>query len=130
MQPETTMVSTNLLRIYALAVCFVSVIVFSVSTGIGVYDVVQVNLPETTLSGWQYERYQSNANFIRDWPPEKTLPDDDALTRMREQSYRIAIAVEARDAKQSLIQQAITMLIMVALFFIHWKLSRKTLQSS
>ena len=118
--------STNLLRIYALAVCFVSVIVFSVSTGIGLYDVVQINLPETTLIGWQYERYQSNDNFTRDWPRERAMPDDDALTRLRQDSYRIAIAGEARDAKQSLIQQAIIMLIMVALFFIHWKLSGKT----
>jgi len=122
------MLSRNILRLYALAVCFVSVIVFSVSFGVGVYDVVQVNLPETTLSGWQYERYQSNINFVRDWPPEKAVPDDDTLTRLREEGYRIAIAGEARDAKQSLIQQAITMLIMVALFLIHWKLSRKAVQ--
>lgn len=118
--------SPHLLRIYALAVCFVSVIVFSVSTGIGVYDVVQVNLPETTLSGWQYERYQSNDNFTRDWPRDKAMPDDDTLTRLREEGYRIALQGEVRNAKQSLIQQVIIMLIMVALFFIHWKLSRKT----
>jgi len=91
--------------------------------------VVQVNLPETTMSGWQYERYQSNDNFTRDWPSGKALPDDDALTRLREEGYRIAVAGEVRDARQSLIQQIIIMLIMVALFFSHWKLSRKTLGS-
>ncbi len=122
------MLSKNLLRLYALAVCFVSVIVFSISFGVGVYDVLQVNLPETTLSSWQYDRFQSNANFIRDWPPEKAVPDDETLARLREEGYRIAIAGEARNAKQSLIQAIITMLIMVALFLIHWKLSRKPMQ--
>jgi len=122
------MLSRNILRLYALAVCFVSVIVFSVSFGVGLYDVVQVNLPEMTLDSWQHERYQSNTNFTRDWPPEKAVPDDDTLARLREEGYRIAVAGEARGAKQSLVQQAITMLIMVALFLIHWKLSRKAVQ--
>lgn len=124
------MLSKNILRIYALAVCFVSIIIFSVSTGIGVYDVVQINWPATTLSGWQYERYTSNENFTRDWPVDKALPDDAALDRLREEHLGIAIKGEARDAKRSLIQQLITMLIVAALFAFHWKLSRKTMQDA
>jgi len=124
------MLSKNILRIYALAVCFVSVIVFSVSAGVGVYDVVQINLPETTLSGWQYERYMSNENFTRDWHADKPLPDDAALERLRAQHLDIAIKGEARDAMRSLIQQLITMLIVAALFFFHWKLSRKAMQDA
>lgn len=124
------MLSKNILRIYALAVCFVSVIVFSVSAGVGVYDVVQINLPETTLSGWQYERYTSNENFTRDWPQDKALPDDAALDRLREQHLRIAIDGEARDAMRSLIQQLITLLIVAALFVAHWKLSRNAMRDA
>lgn len=124
------MLSKNILRIYALAVCFVSIIVFSVSAGIGVYDVVQINLPETTLSGWQYERYTSNENFTRDWPAEKALLDDAEMDRLREEHLRIAIAGEARDAKRSLIQQLITMLIVAALFLLHWRLSRNAMRDT
>lgn len=124
------MLSKNILRIYALAVCFVSVIVFSVSAGVGIYDVVQINLPETTLSGWQYERYTSNENFTRDWPAEKALPDDAEMDRLREEHLRIAIAGESRDAKRSLIQQLITMLIVAALFLLHWRLSRNAMRDA
>ena len=114
----------NLLKLYALAVCFVSVLVFSIAFGAGVYDVIQMNLPETTMSSWHYERYQSNDNFIRDWPPDKEVPDDEELTRMREQGYITAIELEVRDARQSLIVVAIIILITAALFAIHWRLSR------
>lgn len=117
-------IAKNLLRLYALAVCFVSVLVFSIAFGTGVYDVIQINLPETTMSSWHYERHQSNENFIRDWPPKKEVPDDAELTRMREQSYAAAIELEVRDARQSLIVVAIIMLITAALFLINWRLSR------
>ncbi len=119
-------IAKNLLRLYALAVCFVSVLVFSIAFGTGVYDVIQMNLPETTMSSWHYERHQSNDNFIRDWPPKKAVPDDAELTRMREQSYVTAVELEIRDAQQSLIVVVIIMLITAALFVIHWKLSRAT----
>ena len=118
------MKAKNLLRLYALAVCFVSVLVFSIAFGTGVYDVIQMKLPETTMSSWHYERYQSNDNFVRDWPGDKAVPDDEQLTRMREQGYVTAIELEIRDARQSLIVVAIILLITAALFAIHWKLSR------
>lgn len=119
-------IAKNLFRLYALAVCFVSVLVFSIALGTGVYDVIQINLPETTMSSWHYERHQSNENFTRDWPPKKAVPDDDELTRMREQSYLAAIELETRDAHQSLIVVAIIILITVTLFAVHWRLSRAT----
>lgn len=117
-------IAKNLLKLYALAVCFVSVLVFSIALGVGVYDVIQMNLPETTMSSWHYERHQSNENFIRDWPPNKDVPDDAELTRMREQGYLAAIELEIRDARQSLIVVVIFMLIATTLFAIHWRLSR------
>ena len=120
----------HLVRIYALAVCFVSVIVFSISFGVAVYDVIEANWPETTMSRWQHERFQSDDNFIRDWSVNRTLPDAAELARLREEGYRIALEGERRHARQSLVISGITMLIMVALFLIHWKLSRneKTVQ--
>ena len=120
--------TSHFVRIYALAVCFVSVIVFSISFGVAVYDVIQTQWPENTMSGWQYERFQSNDNFIRDWSVNRALPDHAELARLREEGYRIALEGERRDARQSLVISGITMLIMVALFLIHWKLSRKPVQ--
>ena len=116
--------SKNILRLYALAVCFVSVLIFSIFFGTSVYDVIQFNLPEVTMDNWHYERYQNNHNFIRDWPSEKPLPADEELVRLREEGYRIAIESEKRDAIQSLLVAGIIMLITAVLFLIHWKLSK------
>jgi ABC-type uncharacterized transport system YnjBCD permease subunit len=42
---------TTILEIYALAVCFVTVVCFAIALGIGMYDVVQISIPQITTNG-------------------------------------------------------------------------------
>ena len=64
---------------YALAVCFVTLVCFTIALGIGLYDIIQIVNPEFTITGYEFKRYQSNEAFIRDWPKEKALPSDEEL---------------------------------------------------
>ena len=39
---------TSILEIYALTVCFATLMCFAICLGIGLYDIVQINFPEFT----------------------------------------------------------------------------------
>lgn len=54
----------SLLELYALVVCFVTVICFSVSLGTGLYDMLQIKNPEFTVDSSSFERHQNNDMFI------------------------------------------------------------------
>ena len=71
MEAET--VKKSLLEIYALAVCFVTVVCFVIALGIGLYDLVELAYPEFSLSSYEYERHQSDEAFMR-WDPIPTSP--------------------------------------------------------
>src|SRR5690348_4387896 len=86
------------IQIYALAVCFATLMCLVVALGIGLYDAVQIACPSFTLSGWQ--PYESNSQYVLFWPDKKDLPDEQ-VTQLREEAYRIALAGERHGAMQS-----------------------------
>ena len=61
----------SLLEIYALAVCFVTIICFAVSLGIGIYDVLEMSVSKFTLKSRDFERHKTNEAFTRGWKEEK-----------------------------------------------------------
>jgi hypothetical protein len=130
-------VKKSLLEIYALAVCFSTIVCFVIALGIGVYDVVQIANPEFTLNSHEYSRHQSNDTFWDSrrysWETrEKERPrlPENELTKQREESYQQALRSEQRDAFQSLTQVAIVILIDVIVFMIHWRLARRARETT
>ena len=115
----------SLLEIYTLAVCFVTIICFAVSLGIGVYDILEMANPELTLKSYAYERHQTNEAFTRNWSKDKEKPSEPEITLMREESYSVALKAERRDAVQSFIRVLIVILIDVVIFLVHWRLARR-----
>ena len=123
----------SLLEIYGLAVCFATIVCFVVSLGIGIYDIVEIVNPEFTMSSHAYERHQTNDAFWKDkcsGDKEKPRPQEDELTKKREESYQRAIKSEKRDAFQSLIQIAIVLIINALVFIIHWKIARRARETN
>lgn len=115
----------SLLEIYALAVCFVTVVCFVVALGIGVYDLVEISKPEFTLSSHEFERHQSNEAFTRRWPKDKERPSDEEITKLRQESYQIELRKEQRSALQNLVQVSIILVIDVLFFLVHWRLAKR-----
>jgi hypothetical protein len=115
----------TLLEVYALAICFVTLVCFVVSLGIGIYDIVQIMNPEFTISSYTYDRHQSNDAYVKDWPKDKPQPQGEELTRLREQSYQAALRSEKRGAVQSLTQVLIVILIDIVVFVIHWYVAKR-----
>jgi len=115
----------TLVEVYALAVCFVTLVCFVIAMGIGIYDLITIANPEFTMSSYAYERHQSNEAFSRDWPKEKPLPAGEELTKLREESYKAALRSEKRDGVQSLTRVMIIVSIDIVVFAIHWLIGRK-----
>lgn len=119
----------SLLEVYALAVCFVTIVCFAVALGIGLYDLVELGNPEFTLSSYVFERHQSNEAFVRPWSKEKKRPSKEEITKQREESYQIELRKEQRSALQSLVQILIIIVIDVVVFSVHWRLAKRTRES-
>lgn len=121
----------SLLEIYALAVCFVTITCFAISLGIGIYDIVELSAPGFTMKSYDYELHKTNEIFTRNWKEEKREKySEEEITKLREESYQVAIDKERRDAIQSLIRVLIIILIDVVIFFIHWSVAKKARNSS
>lgn len=127
MEGET--VKKSLLEIYALAVCFVTVVCFVIALGIGLYDMVELAFPEFSLSSYEYDRHLSDEAFMRRWPKDKKRPPEGEITKLREESYQTELRKEQRSAMQSLVQILIVLVIDVVLFFVHWRLAKRARES-
>ncbi|HQQ63758.1 MAG TPA: hypothetical protein PLF22_09320 [Pseudomonadales bacterium] len=127
---------TNI-EIYALAVCFVSVLCLVVLFGAAGYSTFQILTPEMTMSSYKYDKYQSNDTF---WNGRSGVcskdaksaekPADDVLTRQRLEAFDMELKSERRDGFQSLTRCFLFSLAAALSLFIHWKLLQKTKASS
>jgi len=115
----------SLVEVYALTVCFVTLVCFVIALGVGIYDFIQIGNPEFSLSSSTYDRHQSNGSFSRHWPKDKPLPADEELTKLREESYRAALRSEKRTGVQSLVRVGIILLIDIVVFAIHWRMGKR-----
>ncbi|MBV1876513.1 MAG: hypothetical protein KUG79_02610 [Pseudomonadales bacterium] len=137
-------------RIYALAVCFSAMICLTVTSGIVVYDVVQISFPEFTMNAHHYESLQSNQRFRQgtypgmgavminragypqampgsEKPPEPLT--DAQITELRIQALAQAVDNSRHNSINSLIRMAIVLMVSGLVFFIHWRLAQKLEQA-
>jgi len=122
----------SIVGIYALAVCFVTIVCAVIAAGIGAYDLVEIASPEFAIPSYQYERHQSNEAFFQNDCEKKNSANlsEDEKTKQRLVSYETAIKAERRDAFQSLIKVLIVLFIDALVFFVHWKLARRSQDAS
>lgn len=124
----------SILEIYALAVCFVTVVCFVVALGIATYSILEIAKPEFTINSWEYVRHQTNDAYWngcsggRYCGPEekkKERPSEPELTKQREESFARDLSNEQRDGSQTLVKCLIVLLIDAAVFSLHWLVSRR-----
>lgn len=127
------------LEIYALLVCFITMVCFSVWLGLSAYNLVGVIAPEVTIDSRAYDRHQSNQLFSverliveplmlgpnpfeADTTPQPVEPlSDEEITAQRLASYQLALDSEVRVNFQSMLRGLIVILICIPLFLIHWR---------
>jgi hypothetical protein len=110
----------SLIQVYALAVCFATLMCFVVALGVGMYDVLQIAAPSFTLES--YQPYQSNDVFVQFFPDKKERPEGE-ITALREQALRDALHFEQRSAVQSGAFVLIILAINAGVFLVHWRIA-------
>lgn len=126
----------SILEIYAMAICFVAVVAFTISLGIGLYNIVQIVNPKLTMNTWDWERFSNNDTFFNNSSHlfydksseqlDRKYFTEDEITEKRENSLKLAIENEKRSALQSLIRVIIFLLITSTVYFLHWRLAKKS----
>ena len=112
----------SLVQVYALAVCFATLMCLVVALGVGLYDLVQIAAPDFTLA--YYQPYESDAAFARVYPDEANRANNE-LTQLREQTLADALRAERRAAMQSLVFVAIILAIDLIVFGVHWRIAKR-----
>ncbi len=132
----------NLVEIYALAVCFFTVACFVIVAGMTTWNVVELSAPEFTIDNYVYEGHFSDDNYrrwhsgpmafpgerIRYLNPEAAPVDPVAIPqrKTREENWQQALAGERRGALQSLVRNAIILVIALLVFLAHWTIARRS----
>jgi len=135
-------VNRNFLEIYALLVCFITTLCFSIWLGLSTYNFIGVIAPEITIDAWTYKRHQSNEQFSAEQltiepimlgaspfetgaiPQSVESLSDEEVAEQRLASYQLALDSEVRTNLQSMLQGLIVILICMPLFLIHWRFVR------
>ena len=115
----------GLVEVYAMAVCFVTLVCFVVALGIGIYDLIQIVNPDFTISSYTHDRHQSDEAFLKNWSEDKPRPQGEELTKLRKESYQAALRSEKRGAIQSLTMVFIIILIDLIVYIIHWYVAKR-----
>tara|TARA_B110000305_G_C19441967_1_gene642422 strand:- start:448 stop:915 length:468 start_codon:yes stop_codon:yes gene_type:complete len=137
------------IRIYALAVCFVSIICVAITSGFALYNLITLIAPEVTIDPSRLQPYSSNEVFVRSpggylmrGGPVPAFIGNEGIAAARQQqdpyadkseeeitALRLAqrqaeIDTHTSRARLSILRQGIIILISSILFFSHWRLAK------
>jgi len=125
-------VKKSKLEIYALSLCFVTIVCAAISLGIGIYSMVEIYKPEFTMFSYQYEGHQTNELFLKQQGYKIKTPDlsEEEKTEMRLESYKVALNSEARSGTQRLVKVVIIIAIDIIVFIIHWIIAMRAREAN
>ena len=125
-------------RIYALAVCFSAILCITITTGIGIFDALQMTLPELTMPSWERQRTEypvaypatgmpREARLLNESgaPIKREALSEEEVQQARERQWAVSIDNTRHDARRSLIQVLIILMLAIPLFVIHWRLAKR-----
>ena len=113
------------LELYALTVCFASVMFLIVTVAMCLYEAVRIVVPSATVSGWTYERSLSDEAFLSTWPEGRPVPEASTLPKLRSDALRTALDSERQNGLKSFLQSVMYALVAAVVFLVHWRLARR-----
>lgn len=113
----------SLIQVYALTVCFCTLMCGVVALGVAAYDVVRIAAPGFTYST-SYGAWDRNEQFVLVYPDKKDLPPAEIAT-LREKYRRDALWAERKSGQQGFVWAFIILTIDAAAYAIHWRLARR-----
>jgi len=112
----------SLIQLYALTVCFATLMCLVVALGLACYDVIRIAAPSFTVPN--YAALQSDEYYLMYHPDKKDLPKRE-LTALREKYREDALQEERHGAQQRFVFEAIILVIDVVVYAVHWRIARR-----
>jgi hypothetical protein len=112
----------SLIQLYALTVCFATLMCLVVVLGLGCYDLVRIAAPGFTVQ--EYMLWQSDEHFLTYHPDKKNLPEKERAS-LREQYRLAALHFERRSALQRFVFEGIILAIDVVVYAVHWRIAQR-----
>jgi hypothetical protein len=135
------------IRIYALAVCFVSLLCAAITSGFALYNLISLVAPSATIEPSRVQFYSSNEAFLNspmNYPALGRAPvlfnegitqaqplnnpyadmSEEEITAARLSRLQTELDAHAGRARLSILRQGIIILISSLLFFTHWRLAK------
>ena len=147
--------SRTLTRIYALLVCFVTVVCITITTGMALYQIVKIVAPELTMRPHQHRYLMTDEAYRRAfYPPgvysnpelmeipenshtqsavimqtpatgQQEAPSDEQIAELRKKEWDALMENERRFSIASLIRLTIVLLVACPLFYVHWRIAQR-----
>jgi hypothetical protein len=119
---------------YAYVVCFFAIACFVITLGMAAWNVVELIAPKLTMSGYEYNKYQTDEKYAESLKNEEScdrqqkpaVPKGAELSKKRTAAFAEAIQIERRSALQDLAKEVIVLCIVAPVFIFHWRLAAKT----
>jgi hypothetical protein len=120
-------------QIYLYLICLASVIVFLFVVGNGLWGVVQLALPHLTISEYDYKIVSSFEHYKTSRPKmdparpgmEFEVVDDAELRRRYEDERELILGAERRGGLREFVRMWVWMIVIVPVYFFHWRVARK-----
>jgi len=119
------------LEVYALTVCFASVICLVISISISGYSVVRILHPGLTMtSSYLYHNLQTNDNYWKNLYVKSDTcnlkrPTEEELTKKRLAALQNEFNDEKRQGLQNLIQSLMFVIAGALTLIIHWQIAKR-----
>ncbi len=115
-------------RIYFYVVCFVCLGCGMIFLGAGIYGTLKIANPEFTLRKWEYQRIATLQSFKTDWEKEKDRPQltEDEVRVRWEDKRKVVLEAERREGLHSLVAMLVCFVIVIPVFIIHWRWTKRT----
>lgn len=123
---------------YALVVCFFTMACLAVTTGLALWNALNIVAPSLALSKTDYLAHQSDEAYIEYLEDkyrykinkgEYSLPKIENITRIRERSYEGLISFAKHESLNSLLFQLIVIFVDVGVYWFHWRIVKKREQN-
>jgi hypothetical protein len=113
----------SMIQLYALTVCFSTLMCGIIALGVAAYDGVRIAAPGFTVST-SYGAWDSNEQFVLVYPDKKGLPPAE-IASLRESYRQQGLSAERKSGQQGFVWAFIILTIDVAVYAIHWRIARR-----
>jgi hypothetical protein len=97
-------VTKNMLEVYALAACFVSMIIVIVSTSECLYGVLRMLGPSATVTSYAHERSIGDDQFLKAWPKDQPKPEPSTISQLRTEAWASDLRIERHEGLTSFLK--------------------------